>query len=241
MTNDEGILKEVRAGFELDARINIHRCPVKMACSGGVVTLEGEVETVAAKKLALESAGTVTGVAGVVDLLTVRPSEVMDDGDLGALVFDALLQESAFNDFTLRVIAQGIEAGSRGTPREPCGSIEAEVAAGVVTLTGEVESYAHKALAGVLAWWKRGTRDVVNRLDVEHPMEDPDGEMTDALRMVLEKDTFVNQAQVRAVCRDFTAILTGAVTKAGEREMAEADAWYLFGVNDVVNNLEVLE
>jgi len=115
------------------------------------------------------------------------------------------------------------------------------VEGGVVTLSGEVESYAHKALAGVLSWWRRGTRNVVNKLSVEHVMDDPDGEMTDALRMVLEKDRLVNSAQIRAHCRDFTAILDGLVKNVTEKSLAEADAWYLFGVNEVNNRLKVLE
>jgi osmotically-inducible protein OsmY len=240
MKEGEGIAQEVRAAFERETRISLHRFPVKIGVSQGVVTLSGETGSVAAKKLALECAAAVPGVSGVDDRLTVVPAEVMEDAELCELVFHAFLQESAFNDFILRAVAQGIEGGFRGTPREPAGAIEAEVSAGVVTLTGRVESYAHKALAGVLAWWKRGSRDVVNLLDVEHPMEDPDGEMTDALRIVLEKDRLVNASQIRGVCRDFTVTLEGGVTAPAEREMAEADAWYLFGVNDVVNRLVVL-
>lgn len=241
MSRSDEIVKEVRAALERETRINLHRNPVQISCRDGIVTLEGEVEQVAAKKLALEHAAAVEGVRGIDDRLRVRPGEAMEDGALCELVFNTLQQESAFNDFTLQAHAVGIERKFRGTPREPTGSIELEVQDGVVTLNGRVESYEHKALAGVLAWWMRGTRNVVNCLDVEHPMDDPDGEMTDALRSVLEKDRFLPAGQVRGVCRDFTVTLDGAVTTAGERTLAEADAWCLFGVNEVVNRLKVLE
>ena len=38
----------------------------------------------------------------------------------------------------------------------------------------------------------------------------------------------------RAVVR-----LTGLVKSEGMRETAEADAWYVFGVDDVINEIEV--
>ncbi len=241
MTSKEQIVKEVRAAFENEPRINLHHYPVQFEFNDGIVTLTGEMSTLAAKKLAVGLAAAVPGVSSVKDLLRVKPAEAMEDGALCDLVFDALLQESAFNDFTLRAHIDGSEKASRGVPRTPSGNIELVVHGGVVTLRGEVESYAHKALAEALAWWRRGTRDVANRLDVAHPMEDPDGEMTDALRMLLEKDKLLDAAQIRAVCRDFTAILDGVVSKEGAKELAESDAWYLLGVAEVVNRLQVLE
>jgi len=42
------ILKEVRATFEREPRINLHKYPVHMEFSDGVLTLEGETEHIAA-------------------------------------------------------------------------------------------------------------------------------------------------------------------------------------------------
>lgn len=47
------VLKEVRAALEREPRINLHKSPVEMEFSEGVLTLEGEVEHIAAKKLGL--------------------------------------------------------------------------------------------------------------------------------------------------------------------------------------------
>ena len=58
----------------------------------------------------------------------------------------------------------------REVASEPSGSIVIEVKKGIVTLNGEVPSLTHKRLAGVLAWWVPGTRDVVNGLE-EVPAE----------------------------------------------------------------------
>jgi osmotically-inducible protein OsmY len=114
-----------------------------------------------------------------------------------------------------------------------------EVTDGVVTLDGLAGSLSHKRLAGVLAWWVPGSRDVVNGLEVVPPMEDNDDEVVDAVRIVLEKDPFVNASRIRVRCRDYVVTLDGEASKPKEREMAEADAWYVFRVNRVVNNITV--
>jgi len=241
MTDTEKILIDVRAALEQERRIDLHHHPLDVVFKNGLITLAGELDNVAAKKLALEYAAALAGGIGIVDRLLVKPAVPLEDADLCELVFHSLYGESAFNDFALRSRAGGVDKAFRETPRAATGFIEVMVKGGVVTLDGEVESYAHKALAGVLAWWRRGTRNVVNNLAVEHAMDDADGEMTDAVRMILEKDRFVNGSQIRAYCRDFIAVLEGVVKNGTEKELAEADAWYLFGVSDVDNRLKVLE
>ncbi len=119
--------------------------------------------------------------------------------------------------------------------------MEVEVADGVVTLNGRVGSLSHMRLAGVLAWWVPGSRDVVNGLDVVPPEEDNDDEVSDAVRLVLEKDPFVNAGQIRVTCSNYAVTLEGLVPKPLEKGMAEADAWYVFRVGEVINRIDVVE
>ena len=84
-----------------------------------------------------------------------------------------------------------------------------------------------------------GSRDVVNGLGVTPPEEDSDGEITDAVRLVLEKDPFINPDQLRVTTRDATVILDGLVPTESERDMAEHDAWYVYGVENVVNRIAI--
>jgi osmotically-inducible protein OsmY len=100
-------------------------------------------------------------------------------------------------------------------------------------------SHSHKRLAGVLAWWTPGCRDVVNSLYVEPAEEDNDGEVVDALRLALEMDPLVDAAQIRARCRNYVVTLDGFVRTEEERRQAERDAWCLFAVDRVVNRIEV--
>ncbi len=117
--------------------------------------------------------------------------------------------------------------------------IDVTVVGGVVTLSGEVASLAHKRLAGVLAWWVPGSRDVVNGLEVAPPEEDADGEIADAARMVIEKDPLLDAAGIRVSARGTEVSLEGSVASQPQREMAEDDVWCIFGVDRVRNLLHV--
>jgi osmotically-inducible protein OsmY len=239
MATETEVLEGVRKALASEARVGVRDHPLALEYAEGTLTIEGEVANVAAKKLALERAAAVPGVVGIIDRLRVAPAQPMGDGQVRDLVRDALLQEPALAEVAMRArIKRRVE-----TLREPAerrrGWIQIEVADGVVTLTGEVPGLGHKRLAGVLAWWVPGSRDVVNGLGVEPSEQDSDEEITDAVRLVLEKDTFVDARQIRAATRDAVVTLAGIVPTDSEREMAEFDAWYVFGVNRVDNRIEV--
>lgn len=80
---------------------------------------------------------------------------------------------------------------------------------------------------------------MINGLGVIPPEADNDPEITDAVRLVLEKDPFVNPDQVRVASSNAVVTLEGLVPTESERDMAEHDAWYVFGVEDVVNRLAI--
>lgn len=241
MTAVESIVKVVLSALEREPRVDLHHYPVRVEYEGGIITLEGETCTVAAKKLGLELAAAVPGVTGIVDRLRVVRAEPMEDGAIRDHVCGALLQEPAFQGYALRALVKGSWETVRQTPGEADGILEIEVSDGVVTLNGRAGSLSHMRLAGVLAWWVPGSRDVVNGLEVVPPEEDNDDEVADAIRLVLEKDPFVNAGQIRVRCANYKVTLEGLVPKPLEKGMAEADAWYVFRVGEVVNRIEVAE
>jgi len=191
----------------------------------------------AAKKVALELAAAVPGVSGIVDRLHVVPAQPMDDGTVRNHVCDAFIQEPVLQTCSIQVQNRHQTVTIRESPGEPVGLIEVAVEDGVVTLNGQVPSLSYKRLAGVLAWWVPGSRDVINGVEVVPLQEDNDDEITDAVRLVLEKDSFVNASQIRVSTRQAVVTLEGLVATAKEKDMAEADAWYVFGVDKVVNTL----
>jgi osmotically-inducible protein OsmY len=234
------VLEKARASLRSEPRLDLHAAPVALEFAEGVLTAEGEVSSVAAKKLALERLAALPEVTGIVDRLHVQPAERMGDGRIGDLVRDALLQEPAFAELTiLEERAAGHVETVRVPPTGSRGEIRYLVEDGIVTLSGEVPGLGRKRLAGVLAWWVPGSRDVVNGLAVVPPEEDNDGEMTDAVRIVLEKDPFVNASQIRVASRDRVVTLEGLVAAEAERDMAEYDAWSVFGVDRVLNDIAV--
>ena len=107
-------------------------------------------------------------------------------------------------------------------------------------LDGWVISLSHKRLAGVLAWWVPGCRDVVNGLEVLPPEQDNDDEVSDALSLVLEMDPMIpHPEQIRVETHDHVVTLQGLVNTETEKIRAEQDAWYLFAVDNVINRLAV--
>ena len=231
-------LDEARKALASEARIDLAHHPLHLAIAGGDLTMEGEVADIAAKKLALERVAAVAGVRGIVDRVRVTPAARMADGEIRDLVSRALLDEPALADCTIRVaVKQQWEPLRIAEPA--AGGIDITVEDGVVTLDGDVPGLGRKRLAGVLAWWVPGSRDVVNGLGVTPPEADNDEEITDAVRTALERDPFVNPDQIRITTRNAVVALQGLVPTASEREMAEFDAWYVFGVDKVVNDIKV--
>ena len=233
------VFKDVRAAFEREPRINLHKFPVEMEFSDGVLTLEGEAEHIASKKLSLELAIVVQRVTGIVDRLRVTPATRMGDGAILDAVRDALLQETTLMNCSILLVRKGQLETVRAVTDEPHGSIRVSVNDGVVLLDDHVTGLTQKRLAGVLAWWVPGSRDVINGMEVVPSQPDSDEEMAKAVRIVLKKDPFVNEDRIRVGAQRSIVTLEGDVPSEPQKEMAEFDAWYVFGVDQVSNRLEI--
>jgi osmotically-inducible protein OsmY len=238
MPTPEELLKQIRALFEHDQRVELHHSRIHAAIEAdGTVVLEGEVPTVAAKKTALRLASSVSGMAAIIDRLTVSVAEHMGDGAIRDGVRDALLGEPAFAN--LMIVTQEDDAAAEiRSGARPFISISVEH--GRVTLNGRVGSLSHRRLAGLLAWWIPGTRDVINGMEVSPPQEDSDDELTEAVRLVLDKDPLVTASRISVKTANSIVTLEGVVANQTEREMAEADAWFVLGVEEVTNRLQLL-
>lgn len=69
--------------------------------------------------------------------------------------------------------------------------------------------------------------------------EDSGEEIAKAVHVVLEKDPFVSVECICVRVKKAVVTLEGDVPSALQKEMAEFDAWYVFGVDKVDNRLEV--
>jgi osmotically-inducible protein OsmY len=237
---DEEIVKQTHAALEREPRVNLHHFPIHLAAQDGALTLEGGVENVAARKLALRLAEGVQGVTRIIDRLQVVPRERKGDGEMLDILAQFFLRECDLKNCTLRQRDQrGAAILHEAVGEDSSGEIEFAAADGVITLEGQVLSLSHRRIAEVLAWWVPGCRGVDNRLVVTPAEQDNDDEVTDALRLVLEIDPLIHADQIQVRTALGVVSLDGVVAREEEKRSAELDAWYVPGVNEVVNRLEV--
>ncbi len=236
----QDLREKALASIRSEARIGPHFKPTVLKIDAdGTATIEAEVDNIAIKRLALERLAATKGVSGIVDRLRVKPALAMSDDGILDHVRKALCDEPAFRQLAIKEREGGKAKLVRGAPESARGEIEIEVKKGVVILNGRVPGLASKRLAGVLAWWVPGARDVVNGIAVEPPEEDAPIQIEEAVRVALDKDPFVDASQVRVGVRLRTVRLTGSLHSREARDAAEWDAWYVFGVDDVINEVEV--
>ena len=212
-------LKTIKAALEKELHIDPIKNPIHLKMEGDAILMEGIVEKISHKKRALLIAMGISGTSGVIDRLRVKPATEMGDKEIKNHIYDAFLEEPTIRDIT----------------------IEVDVNNGIVDLEGTVPSLSHKRLAGVLAWWVPGSADVINSLEVNPPEEDSDDEITDAVMLVLEKDKLVNHSNIKVTTNNCVVTLNGVVKSEIAKEAAEDDAWYVWGVNEVVSRLMVMK
>jgi len=217
MQGDE-ILKAIKASLERELHIDLIKTPIHLKLENGAIVMQGIVDKIAYKKKALFIAMGVPGTSGVIDRLRVKPAQSMGDKEIKNHISDAFTEEPTLNNL----------------------AIEIEINNGIVDIEGAVPSLSHKRFAGLLAWWVPGSVDVINSLEVNPPEEDSDDEITDAVMLALEKDKLVNHSNIKATTKNWVVTLDGVVHSEVAKNAAEDDAWYIWGVNEVVNRLKVV-
>src|ERR1043165_6565864 len=74
---ESDVSKEVKAALEVDPRVDLHRFPIQVVVvneGGRALRLEGEVQSIAPKRVAMTLAQRVCGNARVVDALRLVPT-----------------------------------------------------------------------------------------------------------------------------------------------------------------------
>lgn len=241
-------IKAILADLEHDTRINLHDYPIRVGIEDGTIVLEGKVGDIVAKRIAHTVAHRHADKLPVVDRLRVAVPPSEKQGSLRDEVVNLFQQEPVFTECGLYVREndhlETIRVGRSEWPDHSGGDwgeqrIEIEVKDGAVTLSGTVLSLSHRRLAEVLAWWAAGCELVVNLLHVVPPERETDGELADAVLMALEKDPLVHQSQLHVTAEQGTVTLEGYLPSEEEKRMAVLDAWYVPGVHDVVDRIQV--
>ncbi|MEU2610351.1 BON domain-containing protein [Micromonospora sp. NPDC007271] len=112
---------------------------------------------------------------------------------------------------------------------------------GVVTLTGQVDSYARRWAAERCAHRVRGVRAVASDLEVRLPAaeERSDADIAIAASRALEWDSFVPAERLDVTVADGWIMLRGEVEYGFQRRTAERELRRLRGVRGVTNLVEV--
>lgn len=231
------VVNSLMAALERDPRVDLHKYPVNAVLEDGSLVLEGMQENIAAKRAAARAAHRVAGNLAVVDRLRVTAVRFQEDGALRAEVISTLTQEPVFTEYGMRVRRNGDWEVVRDVGAGQGGHIDIEIGDGVVTLSGEAGSLSHRRLAEVLVWWTAGCQLVENRLRVVPAEAENDGELIDAIRMVLEKDPLVHADQVLVRAQSGVVSLGGYVASEQERKLAVLDVWCVPGVHDVIDEI----
>lgn len=112
---------------------------------------------------------------------------------------------------------------------------------GVVTLRGDVGSYAERLAAQEASHRVRGVRDVANEIMVRPPasFERTDTSLAKAVRHTLEWDALVPDDRITSTVSDGWVTLEGTVDHWHEREAADRAVRHLTGVRGVVDRIVV--
>jgi osmotically-inducible protein OsmY len=240
MSAESQLLEHVRAALRGEIRLDHRLKHVHLTLNAdGSVTVEAEAPSVAVKKLALERIGAVPGIDGIVDRLHVARATPMGDSEIRVHVRNAFIDEPAFKRFDVREWRHGSFELVQGAAPKAYGSLDIEVNDGVVTLNGRVPGLESKRLAGVMAWWVPGTRDVINGIAVDPPEDDSPDHIAEAVHIALERDPFVEASQIGVTVTGRVVTLSGLVPRETESRRAEDDAWCIFGVDNVINKIKV--
>ena len=239
MLQSEQMVTALQAALEQYPGIDLHGGSVRLAERDGLLVMQGVVRDIIAKRAAHLTATRLLGADRVRDELWVTPAEQRSDAEIAGSLDELLMQESAFREYRKQVIAGPAgQLAQTGTSSRDMRML-ASVHDAVVTLEGTVGSLTHRRLADVLAWWSPGTCCVRNFLRVVPEEQDSDAELSDALRIVLEKDPWLDAAAIGVRVKDRIVTLQGLIPSQEQRRMASQDAWYILGVHGVDNQLQV--
>ncbi len=232
MKTQKELVTALLAALAQDGDINLHEYPIHVTYQT-TLRLEGEVANIVAKRKARRIALHLSALTTIEDCLRLRPGERRIGKALLDAAVDALSQEPAFRDLHVRT------AHTATAPADQW--IGVDVSGCMIRLDGQVGSLSHRRLAEVIAWWVPGCCDVHNHLRVQPAEQDNDDEISDAIRLVLEKDPLLHAENIRISTRERRVTLDGSVHSPEQERMAVYDCWYVPGVHDVRDRLRVLQ
>lgn len=216
--DDATIAAAVEREYFRDGAISRH--DTEIIVNDGVVMLEGEVKTLAARRQAEEIAGIVRGVRSVINRLRIAPTTK-----------------------TPAIVQRDVEAALQADPVAESRDIAVKTRlANQVVLTGRVQSWAEQQLVETIVMTVPGVMGVDNELDiVSSPAPRGEAEIAEEIVARLRWDVRVDDSLVNVlVLEGSRVVLSGTVGSLAEKRHAERLA-RVAGVTDVLSTQLTVE
>jgi osmotically-inducible protein OsmY len=214
-TADSQIQAEVLA--ELAGDVGTLSSQIAVAVRDGVVTLDGEVDSLARRLAVVRAAERVRGVRALVDQIIVRLSAEhrLTDVDLASAVVQALIWDTEAPDKTIKVRVQDHW----------------------VWLVGDSDFEFQRAAAQRAVEHITGVKGVTNLVRIKKRAAPP--ELQQQIERALARDAKLARREIDVLIETGRATLTGTVGSWRERQRAEEVASTPPGVDAVDNLLEL--
>lgn len=215
MMEDRVLKKLVEA--ELDWEPSIDAADVGMTVEKGIVTLTGHVPTFAQKAVAEAVVKRVKGARGFVDRLEVKALGVDFDSDeaLAARIASVIAWDSTI----------------------PTNAIKVQVAAGHVTLTGQVDWQYQRFAAERAVRNMSGVRGVIDQVTVKPRVQAND--VKRRIEAALDRQADLTAHNVQVIVDGDHVRLEGSVRAWIERDTIERAAWAAPGVRAVDDRIGI--
>lgn len=176
---------------------------VDISTDNGVVTLTGQVNNILAKERAERVAEAVKGVRSIVNRIKVKPSPYRTDAQIKVDVQNALLEDPAADSYELSTSVEN----------------------GVVTLSGDVDSYQEAKLAKTVAKGVRGVVGIDDQIDVIYKVDRTDAEVKREIEESLRWNVYVDDDLINVAVDDGKVTLSGTIGSLSEKRMSRWAAW----------------
>jgi osmotically-inducible protein OsmY len=215
MNNDSKLQRDVID--ELSWEPSIDAAEIGVAVSDGVVTLTGEVRSMAEKWSAEHVAKRVGGVQAVANDIVIR-----------------LPDESQRTDAEIARVALNTLEWDVWVPHH---CVMVTVSDGMVKLEGEVDTQHQKQAAERVIRQLTGVKGVTNLLHVKAGVAPAD--VKAKIKAAFQRSALIDAGQIQVETRNGKVILRGSVRSWAERDTAEQAAWAAPGVASVVDLLTI--
>lgn len=213
--SDEAIAQAVANAFRYEPRLA--PSPPGVSVDGGIVTITGAVDHLAAKQTAEDSAKDIVGVWRVMNHLRVRPPSPPSDAQIAKTLEAALVRDVFVERHEIKVAVRN----------------------GKVTLVGPVDSHFERRRAAAVAARVGGVIESVNHLVIPQTLpEKLDWQIRLDLDQRLWWSPFVDSEAIEVSVEDDVATLTGIVDNWLEHSVATRSA-YEAGALQVRDRLKI--